>query len=146
MRKINKHRGSNFDDFLREQAIFDDVQASAIKRALAEAVEEAMKEGKLSKAETARRMGTSRSQLDRVLDPAYTAVQLDTLIKAASAVGRDLRISLKRLQYPRDSGPVAEAQHRAIAEIVRKRHGGAVVVETRAVKPRSNKRISASRP
>jgi hypothetical protein len=42
-------------------------------------------------------MGTSRSQLDRVLDPAYTAVQLDTLIKAASAVGRDLRISLKRL-------------------------------------------------
>jgi hypothetical protein len=41
-------------------------------------------------------MGTSRSQLDRVLDPAYTAVQLDTLIKAASAVGRDLRISLKR--------------------------------------------------
>ena len=44
-----------------------------------------------------RRMGTSRSQLDRVLDPAYTAVHLDTLIKAASAVGRDLRISLKRL-------------------------------------------------
>jgi antitoxin HicB len=97
MRKSNKHRGSNFDDFLREHAIFDDVQASAVKRALAEAVEEAMKEGKLSKAETARRMGTSRSQLDRVLDPAYTAVQLDTLIKAASAVGRDLRISLKRL-------------------------------------------------
>ena len=97
MRKSNKHRGSNFDDFLREHAIFDDVQASAVKRALAEAVEEAMKEGKLSKAETARRMGTSRSQLDRVLDPGYTAVQLDTLIKAASAVGRDLRISLKRL-------------------------------------------------
>jgi antitoxin HicB len=97
MRKSNRRRGSNFDDFLREQAIFDDVQASAIKRAIAEAVEEAMREGNLSKAETARRMGTSRSQLDRVLDPAYTAVQLDTLIKAASAVGRDLRISLKRL-------------------------------------------------
>ena len=55
-----------------------------------------MKEGKPSKVEMARRMGTSRSQLDRVLDPAYTAVQLDTLIKAASAVGRDLRTSLKR--------------------------------------------------
>jgi len=97
MRKGKKNRGSSFDDFLREQAIFDAVQASAVKRALAEAVAEAMEEAKISKVEMARRMGTSRSQLDRVLDPAYTAVQLDTLIKAASAVGRDLRISLKRL-------------------------------------------------
>ena len=97
MRKDNKHRGSSFNDFLREQALFDAVQAAAVKRALAEAVAEAMEEAKVSKAEMARRMGTSRSQLDRVLDPAYTAVQLDTLIKAASAVGRDLRISLKRL-------------------------------------------------
>ncbi len=97
MRKSNRHRGSKFDDFLREEAIFEDVQAAAVKRALAEAVEEAMDEAKLSKVEMARRMGTSRSQLDRVLDPAYTAVQLDTLIRAASAVGRDLRISLKRL-------------------------------------------------
>jgi predicted XRE-type DNA-binding protein len=97
MRKGNKHRGSSFDDFLREQALFDAVQAAAVKRALAEAVAEAMEEAKISKVEMARRMGTSRSQLDRVLDPAYTAVQLDTLIKAASAVGRDLRISLKRL-------------------------------------------------
>jgi len=96
MPKTNKHRGSNFDDFLREHAIFDDVQAAAVKRALAEAVEEAMKDARLSKVEMARRMGTSRSQLDRVLDPAYTAVQLDTLMKAASAVGRDLHISLKR--------------------------------------------------
>jgi len=72
------------------------VQAAAVKRALAEAVGEAMKEPNLPKAKMARRMGTSRSQLDRVLDPAYTAVQLDSLIKAANAVGRDLRISLKR--------------------------------------------------
>ncbi len=97
MRKGNKHRGSDFDDFLRGEAIFDDVQATALKRALAEAVEEAMKEGNLSKVEVARRMGTSRSQLDRVLDPTYTAVQLDTLIKAASAVGRALGVSLKRV-------------------------------------------------
>jgi antitoxin HicB len=73
------------------------VQAAAVKRALAEAVGDAMKKEKRSKVEMAKRMGTSRSQLGRVLDPAYTAVQLDTLIKAASAVGRDLRISLKRM-------------------------------------------------
>jgi antitoxin HicB len=97
MRKGYKHRGSDFDDFLRGEAIFDEVQAAALKRALAEAVEEAMKEGNLSKVEVARRMGTSRSQLDRVLDPTYTAVQLDTLIKAASAVGRALGVSLKRI-------------------------------------------------
>ena len=72
-------------------------QAASAERVLAEEVAEAMKEAKRSKVEMARRMGTSRSQLDRVLDPANTAVQLDTLIKAASAVGRDLRISLKRL-------------------------------------------------
>ena len=97
MRKDNRHRGSNFDAFLRKQGMFDEIQAAAVKRALAEAVAEAMIEAKLSKVEMARRMGTSRSQLDRVLDPAYTAVQLDSLIKAASAVGRDLRISLKRV-------------------------------------------------
>jgi len=48
MRKGNKHRGSDFDDFLRDEAIFDEVQAAALKRALAEAVEEAMKESNLS--------------------------------------------------------------------------------------------------
>ena len=51
---------------------------------------------RISKAEMARRMRTSRSQLDRVLDPACTTVQLDTLIKAAGAVGRELQFSLKR--------------------------------------------------
>ena len=97
MRKRTRHRGSDFDDFLRGEAIFDEVQATALKRALAEAVEEAMQEGNLSKVEVARRMGTSRSQLDRVLDPTYTTVQLDTLMKAASAVGRALGVSLKRI-------------------------------------------------
>ena len=101
MRKGNRHRGSSFGEFLREQAIVDAVQAAAVKRALAEAVVEAMEEAKISNVEMARRKGTSRSQLDRVLDPAYTAVQLDTLIKAASAVGRDLRISLKRFACAR---------------------------------------------
>jgi predicted XRE-type DNA-binding protein len=104
MRKGNKHRGSDFDDFLRGEAIFDDVQATALKRALAEAVNDAMKEANLSKVEVARRMGTSRSQLDRVLDPTYTAVQLDTLIKAASAVGRALGVSLKRVARSRPRG------------------------------------------
>jgi antitoxin HicB len=92
----NKHRGSSFDALLREERIFDEVQASAIKRALAEAVEEGMAKAGLSKMEMARRMRTSRSQLERVLDPACTTVQLDTLIKAAGAVGRELSFTLRK--------------------------------------------------
>jgi len=61
-----------------------------------EAVAEVAEEAKISKVEMTRRMGTSRSQLDPGARPTYTAVKLDTLIKAASAIGRDLRISLKR--------------------------------------------------
>lgn len=96
MDRPNKHRGSGFDALLREERIFDEVQASAIKRALAEAVEEGMAKAGLSKMEMARRMRTSRSQLERVLDPACTTVQLDTLIKAAGAVGRELSFTLKK--------------------------------------------------
>lgn len=96
MRKANRHRGSSFDRFLRDERIFDEVQVAAVKRAISEAVEEGMSKANLSKMEMARRMRTSRSQLDRVLDPNCTTIQLDTLIKAASAVGRELRISLKK--------------------------------------------------
>lgn len=97
MRKANGHRGSSFDAFLREEEVFDEVQAAALKRALAEAVQEGMSEARLTKMQMARRMRTSRSQLERVLDPKCTTVQLDTLVKAAGAVGHELRISLKRI-------------------------------------------------
>lgn len=97
MAKANKHRGSDFDDFLREQELYEDVQAAALKRAIAEALADGMEKSRLTKVEMARRMRTSRSQLDRLLDPDYTAVQLDTLIKAASALGQELRISLKKV-------------------------------------------------
>jgi hypothetical protein len=72
-------------------------QAASVERVLAEEVAEAMEEAKISKVEMAWRMRPSRSQHGRVLDPDYTTVPLDPLIKAASAVGRDLRILLKRL-------------------------------------------------
>jgi predicted XRE-type DNA-binding protein len=97
MTRPNRHRGSRFDDFLRKEKLYDEAQASALKRAISEAVEECMLESNLSKVEMSRRMRTSRSQLDRVLDPECTTVQLDTLIKAASAVGRELRFSLKKV-------------------------------------------------
>lgn len=94
--KANPHTGSNFDDFLKEDGIFEEVQARALKRALAEQLDDAMQSGKLNKVTMAQRMATSRSQLDRVLDPSNLSIQLDTLIKAASAVGRVVEIRLKR--------------------------------------------------
>lgn len=93
--KVNSHAGSSFDDFLKEDGIFEEVQARALKRALAEQLDEAMQSGNLSKVNMAQRMATSRSQLDRVLDPSNLSIQLDTLIKAASAVGRTVEIRLK---------------------------------------------------
>jgi len=87
--KVNPHAGSSFDDFLKEDGIFEEVQARALKRALSEQLDEAMQTGKLSKVTMAQRMATSRSQLD-------LSIQLDTLIKAAGAVGRTVEIRLKR--------------------------------------------------
>ncbi len=98
MAKRNVHTGSRFDDFLKEEGVFDEVQARALKRALAEQIEESMHAAKLTKLDMARRMATSRSQLDRVLDPSNTSVQLDTLIKAASALGKEIEIKIKRAQ------------------------------------------------
>ncbi|MGB8682882.1 MAG: helix-turn-helix domain-containing protein [Candidatus Binatus sp.] len=89
-----KHIGSSFDSWLREEGIYEEVTASAIKRVLARQVEAAMKERQFSKAEMARRMRTSRAALDRLLDPGYDAVTLSTLRKAAAAVGRQLRLEL----------------------------------------------------
>jgi antitoxin HicB len=86
--------GSSFDSWLRDEGIYEEVSATAIKRVLARQVEAAMKEKHFSKAEMARRMRTSRAALDRLLDPQYEAVTLNTLRKAASAVGRELRLEL----------------------------------------------------
>jgi hypothetical protein len=89
-----KNVGSTFDSWLREEGIYEEVTATAIKRVLARQVEAAMKEKRFSKAEMARRMRTSRAALDRLLDPEYDAITLSTLRKAAVAVGREVRIEL----------------------------------------------------
>jgi DNA-binding Xre family transcriptional regulator len=90
-----KNIGSSFDSWLREEGVYEEVTASAIKRVLARQIKAAMKEKNFSKAEMARRMYTSRAALDRLLDPEYDAVTLSTLRKAAAAVGRELRLELR---------------------------------------------------
>jgi antitoxin HicB len=94
MKKKNPHIGSSLDDFLKEEGVLEETRAAALKEVLAWQVQKAMKKKKINKVEMARRMKTSRAALDRLLDPGYASVTLQTLCKAARAVGRDLRIEL----------------------------------------------------
>lgn len=71
-----------------------EAETHALKRVLVWQIEQAMTEQKITKSEMATRMKTSRAQLDRLLDPANDKVQLDTMQRAASAVGRRLRLEL----------------------------------------------------
>jgi antitoxin HicB len=91
---MNKYTGSDFDDFLREEGILEVVTARAHKRLLALQLDEAMEASKISKVQLAERLQTSRSQVDRLLDPDNTAITLESLERLASAVGRQLRIDL----------------------------------------------------
>jgi len=94
MKKRNRHIGSSLDGFLREEGVLEETRAIALKEALAWQVQEAMKKGRINKVQMARRMNTSRAALDRLLDPGNASVTLQTLCRAARAVGRDLRIEL----------------------------------------------------
>ena len=89
-----KHIGSNFDDFLKEDGIYEQVQAVAIKRVIAYQIAEEMKKKKLSKTQMASRMKTSRAALERLLDPENASITLFTLERAASALGKKLSVQL----------------------------------------------------
>jgi len=89
-----KNIGSNFDDFLREEKLLEQAQAVAIKRVIAYQIAEEMKARKLSKTEMADKMRTSRAALERLLDPANSSVTLSTLERAASALGKKLKVEL----------------------------------------------------
>jgi DNA-binding Xre family transcriptional regulator len=86
--------GSSFDDLLKEEGIYEDVTARAIKRVIARQLDAIMEEQHLTKSALAKRMKTSRAQLDRLLDPDNESVTLGTLTRAAKAVGRQLRMEL----------------------------------------------------
>ncbi|MFT4041221.1 MAG: hypothetical protein QM692_23770 [Thermomicrobiales bacterium] len=90
-----EHIGSTFDDFLDEEGIREEVEAHAIKRVLAWQIQQEMVTQGLSKSAMARRMKTSRTQLERLLDPGNERVQLDTMQRAAAAIGRSLRLELR---------------------------------------------------
>ncbi len=91
---VNPHKGSSLDDFLAEEGVLEAFEAQAIKEVIAWQLQEAMKEQKLSKRKLAELMHTSRTQVDRVLDPSDGNVTLATLQRAAAVVGRRVQVAL----------------------------------------------------
>lgn len=96
--KKNPRIGSTFDDFLREEGALEEVEARAQKRVLARQLEQLMKDQQLSKASLAQRMRTSRSALDRLLDPTNASVTLYTMASAARALGTRLNLRFSRVR------------------------------------------------
>lgn len=90
--KNNPHVRSDFNDFLAEEGMLADIESVAIMRVLAFQIQELMQAEGISKSEMAQRMNTSRSSLDRLLDPSNKSVTLQTLQRAARALGKRLRI------------------------------------------------------
>jgi len=89
-----KHRGGNFRDFLNEEGILGEVEARALKRAMSLQIRRQLEEKSITKAEMAVRMKTSRAAVDRLLDASNSSVTLNTLGKAARALGRKVKIEL----------------------------------------------------
>lgn len=93
-KKKSPRIGSSFSEYLKSEGTYEEASAVAIKRVLAWQLEEAMRKKGLNKNEMAKRMHTSRSQLERVLDPDNAKIQLDTVFKAAHVLGRDVKLEL----------------------------------------------------
>ena len=93
-KKKNPNRGSTFADYLKDEATHAETTSAAVKRVLAWQLEQAMEKEQLSKNQMAKRMKTSRSQLDRILDPDNPKIQLDTIMKAAAVLGREVRLEI----------------------------------------------------
>lgn len=89
-----KYLGSNFDDFLKEEGLLAEAEAVAVKRVLAFQITQLMESSRVSKSAMAKRMQTSRSAIERLLDPANESVTLQTLERAAMALGKRLQIEL----------------------------------------------------
>lgn len=89
------HLGSNFEDFLAGEGILEECRAAAIKFKIAHELEKAMRQRNLSKVEIARQLKTSRTGVDRLLDPNNTSITLNTMAKVALLLGKRIEFALR---------------------------------------------------
>ena len=93
--KRNPYLGSSVDDFFAADGLLEEIEAAAIKRVIALELQLELDRKQMTKTELARRLDTSRSQLDRILDPSNESITLNTLMKAAALLGKRLHVSLE---------------------------------------------------
>lgn len=93
--KVNPYIGSSVDEFFAADGLLEEIEAAAIKRVIAHALISEMEAKQITKTELARRLETSRSLVDRILDPENQSIPLTSLMKAAALLGRRLRMSLE---------------------------------------------------
>jgi antitoxin HicB len=94
MESHNKHLGTSLDDFLQEEGILEQTEAVALKRMIAYQISELLKRENITQTELAKRMNTSKAAISRLLNPINAAVTLQTLLKAAHALGKKINFSL----------------------------------------------------
>jgi hypothetical protein len=104
------HSGSTFDSFLEEERILAEVEAVALKRVIAWQIERAMAARGVTKNALAKRLSTSRTQIDRLLDPAHVGVSIETIARAAKAVGKRLTFQVVDAQTPRRRSKPSERE------------------------------------
>lgn len=92
--KLQQGMGSSFDEFLQEEGMLAQAEAVAIKRVIAFQLEETMTKEHISKTEMAKRMNTSRSAINRLLDPLNTSITLATIESAVAAMEKQLQIQV----------------------------------------------------
>lgn len=92
--KLTKGIGTKFDDFLEEEGMLAEAESVAIKRVIAFQLEETMKKEHITKTEMAKRMNTSRTAINRLLDPLNTSITLSTIESAVVAMGKRLQIQV----------------------------------------------------
>lgn len=93
--KRNPHIGSSVDEFFAEDGLLEEIEAAAVKRVISLELQSELERTQMTKTELARRLETSRSQLDRILDPDNESITLNTLMKAAALLGKRLHVSLE---------------------------------------------------
>ena len=91
---MNKYIGSSFDDFLEDENLFADVSAEGLKRVIAWQIQNYLEQHQIKKTVFAKKMHTSRSQLDRLLDPQNTNISLKALVSTANAMGKHVEIRI----------------------------------------------------
>ena len=116
---VKVHTGSSFDEFLEEEGIREEVESAAIKRVLAWQFEQEMGRQQKTKQAMAKELKTSRSQLDRLLDPQNTAVSLDTLARVARVLGKRLVLEIRDQQAVQR--PAVRAAYKIVGTAARKR-------------------------